>query len=464
MTHMPRRPAAALGAAAAVAAVLTVAALAAPGKLDPGFGNGGVVVTATAPDAGGDFQNGLVIQRDGRILVGGESDLGAAAGGLQWRISRYTRSGGLDSTFGAGGTVTTSISSAGGDDEHVWALALQPDGKVVAAGEAVTATGGFDVALARLNPDGTLDTSFGTGGKVTTAIGPGTRRDNAFQVGVVDHGKIVVAGFAEMGPGAGGRNFMLARYNPDGTLDGGFGTGGIVITRVAPGDNRDNVDTNGMVIDPAGRIVVAGAANMGPGAGGFNFALARYNSDGSLDSSFGGDGVATTAMASGDNIDVISGVAIDENGKIVAGGVADTGGFIFDRALVRYDPDGSLDTSFGTGGKVTTNVGPGNTDDDSEDLVIQPSGKILVGGGTAATALLTDSDFLVARYNPDGTLDDSFGSGGFVTTPTAPGNADDEIFDIALQSDAKLVVSGECDQPATGRDVCVARYKAGEDD
>ncbi len=301
-----------------VAGIVVASAAAAPGRLDLGFGNGGVVVTATAPDAGADFQNGLAIQRDGRILVGGVSELGPAAGGLQWRISRYTRKGALDTSFGNGGTMTTSASSAGGDDEHVWGLALQPDSKIVAAGEAVTATGGFDVALARFNPNGTLDTSFGTGGKVTTAIGPGARRDNAFQVGVVDDGKILVAGFADMGPGAGGRNFMLARYNPDGTLDGTFGSGGIVIMLVAPGDSRDQVDTNGMVIDPAGRIIVGGGANMGTGAGGLNFALARYYSDGSLDSSFGGDGVVTTGMASGDNLDVVSGVAIDENGKIVA--------------------------------------------------------------------------------------------------------------------------------------------------
>jgi uncharacterized delta-60 repeat protein len=448
-----------------VVSVLPIAvAAAAPGKLDPGFGVGGVVTTATAPGAGVDFQNGLAIQPDRRALVGGESDMGAAAGGLQWRISRYTHKGALDPSFGAGGTVTTSMSGAGGDDEHLWDLALQLDGKIVAAGEAVTATGGFDVALARFNPNGTLDTSFGTGGKVTTAIGPGIRRDNAFQVKVVEYGKILVAGFADMGPGAGRRNFMLARYSSDGTLDGTFGSGGVGTTRVAPGDNSDQVDTNGMTIDSAGRIVVAGSANMGPGAGGLNFALARYNPDGLLDNSFDGDGIVTTAMAPGDNVDVVSGIAIDENGKIVAGGVAESGGFIFDLALVRYNPDGSLDTSFGTGGKVTTNVGPGNSDDDHEDLVIQATGKILVGGSTAPSAILVDSDFMVARYNPDGSLDGSFGSGGIVTTNTAAGNGADEIYEIALVSDAKLLVSGECDQATTGRDVCAARYKVGEDD
>jgi uncharacterized delta-60 repeat protein len=203
---------------------------------------------------------------------------------------------------------------------------------------------------------------------------------------------------------------------------------------------------------------------MGSGAGGFNFALARYLPEGALDSSFGGDGIVTTAVASGDNFDTLVGAAIDGGGKIVTAGAADTGGFGFDLALLRYNADGSLDASFGTGGQVTMNVGPGSTDDLPQDLVLQASGKILVGGGVAATAVEVDSDFLVARFNPDGSLDPSFGTGGIVKTSTAPGNADDEIFEIALQSDAKLIASGECVQPATGRDVCVARCKVGEPD
>jgi uncharacterized delta-60 repeat protein len=461
---MGRRLSKTLAALILAVGLVAAAAAAAPGKLDPGFGNGGVVVTATAPGAGADLQNGLAIQSDRRILVGGSSDMGAAASGHQWRISRYTHNGELDGSFGAGGTVTASMSSADGFDEHVWNLTLAGDGKIVAAGDAITATGGFDVALARFNADGTLDPSFGTGGKVTTAIGPGTRRDRAHDVAVLGDGKIVVAGFADMGPGAGGRNFMLARYNPDGSLDGMFGTGGIVITPVAPGDNRDVVTTNGLTMDEAGRFILSGQANMGAGAGGFNFALARYNPDGTLDGSFASGGIVTTEIAPGDNFDTASSVAIDPAGKIVAGGVAESGGFVFDWALVRYHADGSLDSSFGQGGKVTTNVGPGNSDDDQEELVIQSTGKILIGGSVAQTAVTVDSDFAIARYNADGTLDSSFGTGGIVKTATAPGNADDEIFEIALQSDAKLVAAGECVQAATGRDVCVARYKVGEAD
>ena len=462
---MSRRRSTTLAALAVVACALFVtAAAAAPGKLDPGFGNGGVAVTAAAPGAGEDGQNGLAIQRDGQVVVGGSSDMGPAAGGHQWRISRYTHKGELDGKFGVGGTVTTSMSSAGGFDEHVWNLALDQSGRIVAAGDAVTATGGFDVAVARFNADGTLDSSFGTAGKVTTAVGPGTRRDRAHDVAVLDDGKILVAGFADMGPGRGGRNFMLARYNSDGSLDSTFGGGGVVVTPVAPGDNTDVVTTNGLTIDSAGRIVVTGQANMGAGAGGFNAALARYLPSGVLDSSFDGDGVVTIAVASADNFDTLVGAAINADGTIVAAAAAEAEAFLFDLALLRYNADGSLDTSFGSSGKATLNVGPGNTDDLPQDLVVQSTGKILVGGGVAATAVGVDSDFLVARFNANGSLDTSFGTGGIVRTSTAPGAADDEIFEIALQSDAKLIASGECEQPSTGRDVCVARYQVGEAD
>lgn len=444
-----------IGIVATGAIVATAAA--APGKLDSGFGTGGVVTTTSTGD---DFQNGLAIQRDRRIVVGGSSDQGPAGGGQQWRISRYTHNGALDPSFGTGGTVTVGLSSAGGFDEHLWNLTLDGADRIVAAGEAVTATGGFDVALARFNPDGSLDPSFGTGGKVTTAIGPGTRTDRAFEVALVAGGKIVVAGFADMGPGAGRRNFMLARYNPDGSLDATFGSGGIVITPVAPGDNNDLITTNGLTIDTAGRLVVVGQANLGAGAGGVNAAVARYNANGTLDPSFDGDGVLTTALAPGDNFDSFVDVALDVQGRIIAGGGADSGGFIFDLALARFQADGSLDPSFGSGGKVTTNVG----DDDLEELVVLPSGKIVVGGSAAPTEILVDSDFLVARYNANGSLDGAFGSGGIVTVNTAAGAGSDEIYGAALQTDSKLVVSGECDQATTGRDVCLARLKVGDDE
>jgi uncharacterized delta-60 repeat protein len=462
----PRRRGRLLVLTAVSFALLSGLALAAPGKLDPGFGIGGIVVTATAPGGGRDYQDGFAIQADRRILVAGSSE--KAPGEFRWRIARYTPKGALDGSFGSGGTVVTPMGSPGAL-EHIWKLVVQPDGKVLALGRALTLEGGLDFALARYLPDGRLDASFGSGGKVFTAIGSGTSPDEANSAVLDAAGRIVVAGFAGSGSGSSGNDFALARYLPNGLLDTSFNPGGarpgIVVIDVA-GD-RDQF--NDVKIEASGRIVAVGSARAAAGARN-DFAIGRFLPDGTLDSSFNPagplPGLAITPIVPGNNSDVAISMAIDDAGRIVAGGFADPDGdfAFFDLALARFNPDGSLDTTFGTGGKVVTDVGPGSTDDDLQGLVIQPTGKIIVGGSTAPTEFLVDSDFMVARYNPDGSLDETFGSGGIAVTSTAPNNADNDIFAIGLQSDGKLVAAGECDQPSTGRDVCLARYKTGEDD
>jgi uncharacterized delta-60 repeat protein len=453
-----------VGVAALSLGLLTAVASAAPGKLDPGFGSGGLVSTATAPAGGADFQDGLAIQPNRGILVAGSSEVGTDL--FRWRIARYTSKGALDPSFGSGGTVLTAM-GVPGDFEHIWKLVVQPDGKIIAVGRALTPTGGADFALARYLADGQLDASFGTGGKVFTAIGSGTLADDASSAVLDASGRIVVAGFARSGPGNAGNDFALARYLPNGQLDSSFNSGGTLPGTWMLDISGGRDQFNDVVIDASGRIVAAGSAVVGTNTRP-DFAVARFLTNGTLDSSFNPagpiPGLVTTPLAPADSGDVAISVAIDAAGKIVTGGFVDPGTFIFDLGLARFNPNGSLDTSFGTGGKVVTNVGPGDTDDDLQGLVIQPTGKILVGGSAAATALGVDSDFALARYNPDGSLDSSFGNDGIVLTPTAPGNASDEIYAIGLQSDGKLVAAGECDQPATGRDVCLARYKAGEDD
>jgi len=167
-----------------------------------------------------------------------------------------------------------------------------------------------------------------------------------------------------------------------------------------------------------------------------------------------------------DGFDVNFRVAIDAQGRILAAGDAfvGVGQGLFDVAVSRYLSNGSLDPSFGNDGVVFIGLGPNDSDDDAQGIAVQHDGKIVVAGSAAPTAFTFDSDFAAARLLPDGTLDPLFGEGGIAVTPTAPGTADDEIFAAAFQGGAKLVASGECDQPATGRDACVVRYKLGDED
>ena len=445
---------------------LTGVAFAAPGDLDPTFGDHGVVRTATAPDSGSDNTDGLAIQPDGRIVVAGSS--GPIAGDRLWRVSRYTIDGTLDPSFGSGGTVLTDISTGTGGFNHVYSLALQDDGKIVATGPAFTPGGGYDFGVARYLPDGRLDQSFGHGGKVITAIGPGTHHDEARGVAVDGAGRIVVAGNATINRvGTKGFDLALVRYLPSGALDPSFNAGGdrpgIVTTDVA--GYRDQL--NDLMIDASGRLVGVGTANFG-GRGKTIFAVARYLTSGRLDPSFNPagplPGVATAKFAPPDSSDIAFAGAIDASGRILAAGSADSGDFTYDVALARFDPNGSLDGSFGTGGKVLTNVGPGNTDDDVQGVAIQRDGRILIGGSAAKTVFQVDGDSMVARYKPNGSLDPSFGNGGISVTPLAPGGRDDEIWAIALQTDSRLIAAAECVRPESGRDVCVARYKAGLSD
>ena len=437
-------------------------ALPGPGPLDTHFGNGGVRITATAPGAGFDVQNGIAIQQDGKILVGGESDMGDADG-YEWRITRYTRNGDLDTRFGSGGTVLTSMSTVGEFDERLAALAIQKDGKIVAAGWVENPAGVQNSALARYNSDGTLDTTFGNGGKVITDVASEPNLDFINQVAVDSRD-------GSWWPGVPGSVFV-GRFLPDGTLDPSFNAAGprpgLDLTVLAH-TGETSSEILGMTIDDSDRIVAAGYSTVFDGTTfHVDSAVARFRTDGTLDPTFNPNGprpgVVITPVSP--DYDVNVRVAIDKQGRIVAAGNAFVGlgsGF-FDIMVSRYLSNGTLDASFGNGGVVVTNVGPGDSDEDVEGLEIQSDGKILVGGSTAPNFFLFDSDFMVARYLPNGDLDGSFGEGGIAITPTAPGSASDEVFAMDLQGGSKLIAAGQCTQPATGQDVCLVRYKLGGD-
>ncbi len=419
-----------LFAALALLAMSASPAQAAPGDLDPTFGGDGTV-TSDFPQHG--WGTAIAMQGCCRIVAVGY-DGTVASGVRDIAVQRYLLNGALDPSFGTGGEVFTDL----GGDDFARDVVIQRDRKIIAAGD-----GGpnQDVALVRYNTDGSLDASFGTGGSVLTDFGG---NDVARGVAVQTDSKIVIAGFT-LQPSA---DFILARYNADGSLDPSFGTGGKVITDFGGSDLG-----RGVAIQANGKIVAVGYSN-------YNFALARYNTDGSLDPSFGTGGKVITDF--GEN-DVCRAVALQKDGKIICGGYTGTGlggldeasdqeagDDVGDFAMARYNTDGSLDSSFGTGGMVVTNYTGSMTDGEhARTVILQRDGKIILAGNVAGSAALRagqapagkapPGDFGTVRYNADGSVDTTFGVEGWAVTDFG---GDDGARDAALQSDGKVVEIG----------------------
>src|ERR1051326_5088429 len=339
--------------------------------------------------------------------------------------------GSLDTSFNGTGIVTTPISERYDVGRSV---AIQADGKIVEAGQSDN-----DFAVVRYNTDGSLDTSFNGTGKVSTDISDGGG-DLAYSVAIQGDGKIVVAGYSYIDHAY--ADFVVVRYNSDGSLDTSFNGTGIVITDIS--GNHDQAYS--VAIQSDGKIVVAGESYIGSG---WDFALARYNTDGSLDTSLNGTGKVTTHI--GNSAEPGQSVAIQNDGKIVVAGSTSNGSSTYDDfALVRYNSDGSLDTSFNGTGKVTTAIG--TFYDDASSVTIQGDGKIVVAGYSYNVY----PDFAVVRYNNDGSLDTSFNGTGKVTT--AIGSNYDDGYAVAMQSDGKIVVAG--DSAGSSYDFAIVRYNS----
>jgi uncharacterized delta-60 repeat protein len=407
-------------------------AQAADGSLDPTFGNGGIVTT----DIGGNDDLGMTVevQPDGRIIVAGTSS-NPDGTDRDFGLARYNPDGSPDTTFDADGIITTDF---GNRDDLASAIALQADGKIIAAGHAHTGTD-VDFALARYNADGSLDTTFDLDGKVTTSVSP--YDDYGGDIVLQPDGKILMTGFISSPVNING--FVLVRYNPDGSLDRTFGDEGMT-------GNDFNCPASGqaLTLQPDGKIIVAGSTC---GTDSTDFGLARYNSDGSPDTTFDQDGIVTTDF--GNSYDSGEAVAVQPDGRIVLAGHSYTEpevNIVF--ALARYNIDGSLDTTFDEDGKVTTDLGGWR--DSGHDLVLQPDGKIVVAeeqwqeGGTV--------DFALARYNRDGSLDPAFDTDGIVTSDFSPG---DYATAVALQADGRILVAGFSDN-GFNFDFALARYDA----
>jgi uncharacterized delta-60 repeat protein len=388
------------------------------GALDVTFDSDGTLVTPF-DSISSDSANALAIQSDGRIVTAGIS-------GHDLALARYTSAGKLDPTFDGDGEVTTPFGQ--GSDQAI-DIAIQPDGKIVAVGYSYNGSN-YDFALSRYNPDGGLDPSFGVNGQASTAF-QSYLSDQAYAVAIQSDGKIVVAGTSN---GA----FALARYLTDGTLDTSFDSDGKVTTSISANFGF----AQSLAIQPDGKIVVAGYWYNGSD---YDFALARYNLDGSLDTSFDGDGKILTPIGPG--YDYIEGVALQSDGKIVAVGYAYNGSDS-DFAVARYNIDGSLDTTFDGDGKVLTAIGSGS--DLAYSIAIQPDGKLVLAG-------YSSSHFALARYESDGSLDSSFDGDGKVITPVGPSYG--YAYALTIQLDGKIVVVGR-GYNLSNYDLALARYNS----
>ena len=408
---------------------------AAGGDLDTTFGSGGRVIT----DIAGltiDQARSVAIQSDGKVLAAGFAFVGPQD--PDFALVRYNADGSLDAGFGNGGKVLTNF---GGQDIAL-AIAVQTNGKIILAGAS-----GFDFGLARYNANGSLDTTFGNGGKVTTDL---SANDEVHAMALQTDGKIVAAGSAT--PLVGSQSFALARYNTDGSLDATFGAGGTITTDFFGFiDSADDV-----AIQPDGRIIAAGQSYSQPFPDFTDFALARYNTDGSLDTTFGSGGKVTTDFSG--FRDEGRSLVLQRDGRIVVSGAAVGQSGATDFALARYKSDGALDPTFGIGGKVTTDFFGGF--ESANDSAIYPNGKIVLAGG--AGTRFGPAGFGLAQYDVNGMLDPTFGIGGKITT-VFPSNAFGAgALAMAIQSDGKIVAAGLVVVRDTDSDFALARYEGSQ--
>ncbi len=415
------------------------------GDLDTTFGSGGVVLTSFPSSS-----NKVKGTSGNAFAVQTQADgkiVAAGWGNGNFAVSRYNANGSLDSTFGSGGKVVTTFVQQ--LNASAFDLAIQQDGKIVVVGNTLVSSGSsYGIfAVARYNTNGTLDTSFGSShnGLVTTRI---LGSDTAKAVVIQSDGKILVAGSAAR---AGSSNSdALVRYNASGTLDTSFGQGGIITQAFVPGASQMFIDVALESVNGNTEIIAAG-----PVSGSTTSVIARYGLNGSLDTSFGTGGSVILGFTAGL-------LAVQPDGKIVdAGRVVDAQG-VWNVAAARLNVNGSLDTTFNPGGSTPgVAVIPGSDNRSPNRVALQADGKIVIGGFAQG-----GSQLALARLNPaDGSLDSTFGTNGLVVRSMTGGAT---VKGMALQSDGKIVTAGMATvgsqrllrhRPLSGRSDFEPRYR-----
>lgn len=376
-------------------------------------GTGGTCGSTLSPGASCSLVVSFLAPQSGTYLgalqVGYDGSRSAATG-----LSGYAVGGGGDSSFGTDGLVMTALTT---HSNSVTAVAIQPDGKIIAVGAFGTSGTVSDSLVIRLNSDGSYDSTFDTDGYAVTPVAV---NDGYLAVALQSDGRILAAS-------RDGNDFYVSRYLTNGALDTTFGTGGIAFAN--PGGTDE---VRSLAVDPQGRPVVVGYTFQG---GRFSIAVARWTTGGVLDTGFDGDGMVITTV--GSMQDTAYNIAIQTDGKPIIVGRRRFALLDFDMFVLRYLTDGSLDSSFGTGGFVATDLT--TSVDDLQCITLQTDGKIVVGG----TIPNPNDSSIVLRYTTDGVLDSTFNGTGYNVQHLAAASNQDRVNGIIVQPDGKVVTAGQ---------------------
>ena len=419
---------------ARLATFLALLPLALPGVLGPALAADGSLDptfgtggrVATAVGPTNSGAWAVAVQPDGKIVAAGHTGWSGLSAG-SFALTRHQANGALDPTFGFGGRVTTAVPGTG----HATDVLVQPDGKIVAVGYSALPQ---HAVLIRYLPDGSLDPTFGNGG-----IAEGPEPWSPHGAALLSSGKILVAG--QLGAGVNYRA-VVGRFNADGTIDTTFGTGGFTIESIGYGAAWEG--DVAVAPDEATFYVSGSAYREGPGRYAYesDFLVGRYLANGTLDPTFGEWGVASVDFGT-EYSDYELGLAgaLQSDGRfVVAGPVGNFGG------VARLEPDGSLDASFGEQGRVL--LGQFLPQFAPRDLVIEVDGKIVLGGyssrganGTPFGFALPPSELALTRLEPDGDVDATFAPCPQVTL-AFPGFGALGLA-LARQADGRYVLAGE---------------------
>ena len=380
-----------------------------PGALDQSFGEDGSVIFTENSFTHRGFA--AAVQSDGKVLVGGFQELIDVQ---DFAVVRFNSDGSVDNTFGTNGKV---VIDGGETAESVWTIMVQNDGRILLGGSIYHQFTTYDdFALIRLNPDGSLDNSFGNAGIVSTDIEEGW--DNAYSMAIQDDGKILLGGDGYRNDK---RNATIVRYNIDGSVDESFGFLGVGWLSVGTVNDK----TKDIALQNDGKIIVVGAMNDGLDDQAF---VARFTADGAVDTFFGNNGMFTLDI--GAREDRLWSVCVEDDGSIIAGGYTrDENAMDNDYLFIKLNSDGTQDLNFGSNGIRMFHYGP---NDQVIDMTIQDDGKILSAGSAFS--------FEILRLLENGDLDPSFGDNGKVNTTVGTychANA------ICLYPDDRIIVAGQ---------------------